>query len=244
MKFIKKHLKIISIIIILILSIFLIILKIYLTNNAIEESQEKTLKEEIIKVEEKKEIEEQPQIEKIYVDIKGAVTYPGVYEIESDKKVIDVVNKAGGLTDESDTSMINLAKQVSSEMVIIIYTKEEVRKYMTNQDEIVKIIDKECVCPEITNDACVNTTNSSGTNQTTKSSTEDSNLASSTNEKINLNTATIEELQTLTGIGESKAKSIIEYREEHGTFSNIEEIKEISGIGDSLYEKIKDNITV
>ena len=62
--------------------------------------------------------------------------------------------------------------------------------------------------------------------------------------KINLNTATMEELQTLSGIGESKAQAIIDYREENGQFSKPEDILEVSGIGETLYEKIKDNITV
>ncbi len=62
--------------------------------------------------------------------------------------------------------------------------------------------------------------------------------------KININTATAEELQTLTGIGESKAASIVSYRETNGNFSSIEDIKNVSGIGDSLYEQIKNNIKV
>ncbi len=62
--------------------------------------------------------------------------------------------------------------------------------------------------------------------------------------QININTATIEELMTLSGIGESKAKAIIEYRETNGLFSTIEDVKNVSGIGDGIFEKIKDYITV
>ena len=61
---------------------------------------------------------------------------------------------------------------------------------------------------------------------------------------VNINTATLEELCTLTGIGESKAQSIISYREENGDFTSIEEIMNISGIKEGIYEKIKDQITV
>ena len=61
---------------------------------------------------------------------------------------------------------------------------------------------------------------------------------------VNINTATLEELCTLTGIGEAKAQSIISYREENGDFSSIEEIMNISGIKEGVYEKIKDQITV
>ena len=62
--------------------------------------------------------------------------------------------------------------------------------------------------------------------------------------KLSINEASKEELMTLNGIGESKALSIIEYRNTNGSFKNIEEIKNVSGIGDAAYEKIKDNITV
>lgn len=61
---------------------------------------------------------------------------------------------------------------------------------------------------------------------------------------ININTASVTELTTLSGIGDSRAEAIVEYRTEHGAFSSIEEIKEVSGIGDSIYDKIKDKITV
>ena len=154
--------------------------------------------------------------------------------------VIDVLKKAGGLTKEADTSMINLARQVEGEMVIIIYTKEEVKKYQT-KEEIIKVIDKECICPEITNDACIN---NSSNNPSNESQNNDKNDTIDQNKKININTASLEELQNLNGIGEGKAKSIIEYREEHGNFNSIEELKEVSGIGESVYEKIKDNITI
>jgi len=60
---------------------------------------------------------------------------------------------------------------------------------------------------------------------------------------VNINTATIEELQTINGIGESKAKSIIEYRKTNGKFKSIEDIKNVEGIGDKLYETIKIYIT-
>lgn len=62
--------------------------------------------------------------------------------------------------------------------------------------------------------------------------------------KINLNTASVEELVTLKGIGISRAQAIIQYREEHGAFQNIEEIMNISGIGKSTYEKLKEQISV
>ena len=61
---------------------------------------------------------------------------------------------------------------------------------------------------------------------------------------ININTATIEELTTLTGIGDVKAEAIIKYRNEVGKFKTKEELLNVDGIGESLFEKIKDDITV
>lgn len=62
--------------------------------------------------------------------------------------------------------------------------------------------------------------------------------------KININTASVDELMSLNGIGEVKAKAIVDYRNENGSFSSIEEITLVSGIGEKSFEKIKDSITV
>ena len=68
-------------------------------------------------------------------------------------------------------------------------------------------------------------------------------VSESNNKMININSATQEELMTLSGIGESKAKDIITYRTENA-FTSIEDIKNVPGIGESLFAKIKENITV
>ncbi|MFQ5685222.1 MAG: ComEA family DNA-binding protein [Candidatus Scalindua sp.] len=64
------------------------------------------------------------------------------------------------------------------------------------------------------------------------------------NAKININTATIEELASLQGIGEKKAKSIVEHREKAGSFTTIEDLKDVKGVGDKIFNKIKDQIAV
>lgn len=205
---------------------------IYIYYQDTSQNEKIELEEEVIEITEPIEevIVEEPT--KVYVDIKGAIATPGVYEIEETKKVIDVVNLAGGFTENADTSLNNLAKKVSNEMVVIIYTKKEVRD--AKLKETLSITSNDiCVCPEVNNDACLNSTN---TKETTNTAIN--------NEKVNINTATLEQFQTLTGIGESKAKAIIAYREENGNFENIEDLKNVSGIGESVYEKIKNNITV
>jgi competence protein ComEA len=167
---------------------------------------------------------------KYNVDIKGAIKKPGVYQLNSNLTINDAINEAGGLTKDADTSLINLAKKITDEMVIIVYTKEEV-KNSNLVKTVIKVVEKECVCPNIENDGCLN------------DQIKDNITNKENSELININTATKEELQKINGIGESKANSIVKYREANGNFKSIEEIKNVEGIGDNLYETIKIYIT-
>jgi len=185
-------------------------------------------KEEII-VEANEEIEKLPIAEvKVSekVEIKGMIKNPGVYEINENDRVIDLIEKAGGLLEDSNTSILNLSKKLKDEMVVIIYSNKEIEEL--KQDKIVIKYEEvlvPCECPDSINDACIE-----------KENTDNKKI-------ININTATKEELMTLPSIGESKAENIINYRENF-KFETIEQIKEVSGIGESLFEKIKDYITI
>ncbi|MDI9218984.1 MULTISPECIES: helix-hairpin-helix domain-containing protein [Clostridium] len=81
-------------------------------------------------------------------------------------------------------------------------------------------------------------------NANVNDNTNINNGSTSENGVININTATLEELQKINGVGEVKAKSIIEYREKNGGFKSIDEMKNIEGIGDKTFEKMKDKITI
>lgn len=237
MKIIKKNLKWITLLFVMIIFIGGILIKYSLSMKETEDImlEELELKEEEVQEVTVQEVEETPVLQSVYVDIKGAVQKPGVYEVTEDKKVIDVVEMAGGFTKNADTSIINLAKKVTNEMVIIIYTIDEVKK-SKETETVVKVIEKECVCPEIKNDACLNSNNKEKDTETSSNETISG--------KININTASLEKLQTLSGIGESKAEAIIKHREENGNFEKIEDLMNVSGIGETLYEKIKNDITV
>ena len=170
-------------------------------------------------------ISKEEKIDKVVVDIKGAIKKPGIYEIDSTKRVNDVIKLAGGLNKDANTNYINLSMKVKDEMVIWIYTNSEIKK-MKLQTTSTEYMIKECNCPTFDNTACLN------------------NEVSNNNGLININTATIEQITTLSGIGESKAKAIIEYRTKNGPFKTQEDIMNVSGIGESAYNKIKDSITV
>ena len=133
-------------------------------------------------------------------------------------------DNAGGLLDGADTSKINLAKVVSDEMTIIIYSKKEVEDYLNGKDELEQRL---AICEDkLKNNACINNKNN--------------NINTSL---ININQGTKEELMTLPGIGEAKASAIIEYRNKT-PFKSIEDLLNVDGIGDSLFESIKENITI
>ena len=191
-------------------------------------SKEKNLVDNQVVINEVEKVEVDLKDDLVYVDIKGAVKKPGVYKINSDKKIIDVITMAGGLMENANTDNINLSKKVTDEMVIIIYTNEEV-KNSNIVDTVIKVIDKECVCPNIQNDGCINT--------------EINDSIANVNKTININTATLEELMSINGLGEAKAKAIIKYREENGYFKIIDDLLNVSGIGEALFEKIKEYIT-
>lgn len=177
---------------------------------------------------------------KIKVDIKGEIKNPGVYELNDGNRVSDAIKASGGLTENADTTLINLSKNLKDEMVIIIYNKYEIEKLkqeLATTKTIIEYKEKECSCPDEINDACITKNTESKQTNTNKQETLKDN-------KISLNEATQEELLTLPGIGESKAKAIIKYREEKNGFKSIEEIKNISGIGESTFEKFKDYITI
>lgn len=194
----------------------------------------------------KEEKEETIVLPKCYVkvDIKGYVNKPGLYQLECDNRVVDVINKAGGLKKNADTSVINLSKKIFDQMVIIIYSKDEVKEF-TKVKEEEKVKEEKCINTEIVkNDACISDIVDNTKKDENIKEEKNTNEQVIGSKKVSLNNASLEELMTLTGIGESKALNIIDYREKNNGFKNIEEIMNISGIGEKAYEKIKDNLTL
>ena len=151
----------------------------------------------------KDEENEEKHDEKIFVDVKGAVKHPGVFETTKDKRVKDLIEEAGGLIEDADTSTLNLSQKVKDQMVIYVLKHGEKPKQIS-----------------------------------------DGGTSSSSGDVININTANLEQLMKISGVGKTKAEAIISYREKNGDFKKKEDITKVRGIGKATFEKIKDKIEV
>ncbi|GMC11879.1 competence protein ComEA [Enterococcus sp. DIV2461a] len=144
----------------------------------------------------------------IYVDIKGAVKVPGIYQLKNQQRIWDALALAGGVSEEADTAQVNYAQKVKDQMIIYVPKKGE------------------AVAQSL---------------ETLQESAPDQQ---NQEEKINLNTATEAELQTISGIGAKKAQEIIRFRDEQGPFKTVKELKNVPGIGEKTVERLKDMLTV
>ena len=212
-------------------------------------------KEKSVKVETPIKQEKNVKEDKVKIDIKGMVNNPGVYELIEGERVWDCIKKAGGLKEGANTEYINLSKRIKDEMVIIIYSSDDVDKFKEEKENTI-YIKYECECPDNINDACITDKDEVNTNGVKNKDTENKsneeiegktsnvieNIENESDGLVSINNGTKEELMTLSGIGESKAKAIIEYRNKNGNFEKLEDIMNVSGIGNAAYSKIKDSI--
>lgn len=221
MEFLNKKQKII---LLAILAIMLFVICYYIMNKTdkydyeeIEEMENQTenvldIKENNIEIKEK-ELEENKYI---ILHITGAVFNEGIVEVEQGARISDVIQAAGGTTENADLSKVNLAYKVEDGQKI----------YIPNiNDE--KNIETEYIKED------------SGENVIIEPKEKEND-----NQIVNINTASQTELETLSGIGPSTALKIINYRRENGEFKAIEDIKNVQGIGDAKFEAIKEQISV
>ena len=160
----------------------------------------------------------------IFVHIDGYVNNPGVYQIKENERINLLIEKAGGLKNGYSIKNINLAAKLSDGDKVYIPSIEE-EKSLGNQNN--------------------NNNNANiGGKHTNNGNNLNNNVSITKNNKININTANVSELKQITGIGESTANKIIDYRQNVGKFKKIEDIKEVKGIGESKFESLKNKITI
>ena len=159
-------------------------------------------------------------IEKMYVDVKGAVYFPGVYEVTSDMRLIDAIKLAGGFSEKANQNPVNLSLKLTDQMVIFISEVGAEEANEAVKEPSAAVLEETVITIP-------------------KESEENTNST-----KVNINLADAIELQQLSGIGEKKAEQIVLYRQENGSFQSIEDLKNVSGIGEKTFEALKASVTV
>ena len=153
----------------------------------------------------------------IVVHVMGAVKSPGVYHLSTDARVHEAIQKAGGKTDQADLHSLNLAAKMRDGEQIYV--------------------------PEIRQTPDVGQTIPTSSSSAAPPQPSVRRSASSDGSRININTATFQELQTLRGIGPTMAQRIIEYRQTSGRFATVDDLTNVKGVGEKTLEKIRDSIT-
>ena len=152
---------------------------------------------------------------RVVVDVAGAVKKPGVYSFEEGARIRDAIEKAGGFIKKADL------EKIAEEINQAAFLEDEQKLFLPLKTSPV---------------AQVSTGSSSG--QTAGASS--SNISG----KVNINKASPAELESLPGIGPAYAGRIIEYRQQHGSFSSIEQLEEVSGIGPKTMASLRDLVTI
>ncbi|MEJ8547481.1 helix-hairpin-helix domain-containing protein [Brevibacillus borstelensis] len=159
----------------------------------------------------------------LYVDVKGKVRNPGLYALEPGSRVADAIEKAGGSLPEADVERINLAESLTDGSAILIPSKGTASACA--EQDIASAVTSSIPSPA-------------------SAPASGGKAPSAAVKGVNINTASLEELMTLPGVGESRAKAIMEYRAKKGGFRSPDELKQISGIGAKIYERMKDQIRI
>lgn len=162
----------------------------------------------------------------IYVDVCGAVANPGVFQLAAGSRVFQAIEAAGGYLPEAALTCVNRAGVLTDGQQLYILTQEEMERQGLDPAEMSGASDGQM-------------NGSAGTGQNTGIAAQ-----AQQDNRININTADVTQLTTLTGIGATRAQAIIAYRQENGPFAAIEDIMNVQGIKEGTFAKIKDEIVV
>ena len=168
--------------------------------------------------------EDVAETKKIFVHVAGEVNNPGLQELDSDGRVSQAIELAGGATENADLNSVNLAKKCEDGEQIIIPAKVETE------------VDADGAADETLSGSAAKSSSGASTLQGSGGSTGAG--------KVNINTADASLLQTISGIGPSKAQKIIEYRKQNGSFKSVDDLTNVSGIGVKTLESIRSQICV
>lgn len=181
----------------------------------------------------------------IYVHVCGAVKEPGVYELPAGSRVYEAVEAAGGFSGKADQNYVNQAQILGDGVKLVIPTTEEAVMAKGTVADDGKETDFGAAAGE-RNEAALQIGILENNDALQKDAVGQPRTESAiqADGKVNINTATKQELCGIPGVGETRAAAIISYRESHGGFAKPEDIMKVSGIKEGMYNKIKDSISV
>ncbi len=184
----------------------------------------------------------------IFVHVCGAVMAPGVYELTPGSRVYEAVRAAGGFSEDAEENYVNQAQELPDGVKLVIPTKEEA-EHIRQEGTVSQEADAKADTSEGESGQTVPGSNmqigivAQGSVQMAGDSSG-AGTAQTNEGRININTASVEELCRIPGIGATRAAAVVSYRESHGAFKSPEDIMQVSGIKEGTYEKIKDSISV
>lgn len=158
--------------------------------------------------------------ERLTVHVAGAVHRPGVYRMRPGSRVDDAIDRAGGARLRADLGALNLAAKLEDGRQVLVPRR-----------------------PPAGQPGAAAAAGAAQPAPAPGGATGPATATAPPGPPINLNTATIEQLDQLDGIGPTTAQKILQYRQEHGGFSSVEELKNVPGIGDTRYATLKERVT-
>ncbi|PWG00677.1 helix-hairpin-helix domain-containing protein [Levilactobacillus bambusae] len=164
-----------------------------------------------------------PSSGRVFVDVKGAVKHPGLYEVRDDMRVMDAIQLAGGCTRSADQKHLNLAQRLTDQQVVYVPIKGEVKGPPAGQQ---------------------NTADTKPSSVSSSTASQSGQTSSGSGATVNLNQATKEQLMTINGVGDKKADKIIEYRQQHGSFKSVDDLKDVPGFGEKTVANLRSHLSV
>lgn len=165
-----------------------------------------------------------------FIYVTGAVKTPGVYKLSEDSRIFQAIDAAGGFTSKADRASINLAERLMDGMHIHIAQKGAATPKPNQSQQLIRI-------PGVQENNIISL-------QPVQVSQVSKRANNANNNLIDINNASVEELQKLNGIGPALAKRIIEYRQSHGKFTKPDDLIQVKGIGPAKLKKMKDQILI
>jgi competence protein ComEA len=178
-----------------------------------------------------KKVEQTESIEEIKIYVVGEVKKPGVVTMKKGQIIKDAIDLAGGTTDKADIENINMVFELQENLMLRVWSKADRQARQ----------DKASDGGQISANGVGIIKNSGGAVVEEKKAEENSKGLGG---KVNINTASAEELNSLPGVGPSTAAKIISFREQTGKFNKVEDLMEVTGIGESKFNSLKDFITI